>query len=486
MYKYLFKVALSACFLGIPYTAMGIDGTEKVTLAGYPGTSSVHFPDAVSYSDWMGELSILTNYGELTLNDIIIPGSHNSPAYDMGAQTLNNQENDLETQLNSGSRVLEFDVLRDYYRWFSSHGGQHTRRTFEEEGQDIVEWLAEHPSEIVIIFIDEVYADGSTTISDSRAEELGVIVKAIVDYAETYQINVPASYLDIKDMPILELVNNKNRLIFATEHSKYSIMNNSSGKHMDDDIIQDKWFNTYDDDNLFKSATTRLNYYSTNDTAQIKYFRSRSGLSDNKDDANAIRQQLPSIIKTWESYESFTYNGDETVHGETQSKLYTILVDYIDSYTETAAAAIMANFYRYRLEHNDPLIFLNGRYSEVEKWYAGVKSLDLLSNVKNRKYEIFNEQPKYFWLDAEESISLKVNIPYAMSRFKLKISSDEDLSVMDIKYTQPWGNPEDGLLIEGDGYFELLFFEAYEGDWIFEVMANEMIKKAKIELIFEY
>lgn len=135
-------------------------------------------PVSFTYESWMASLDDKTYVSQISM-----PGTHDAGAYQVvdiwdglgQCQTL-----DIIEQLNAGIRVLDFrpqwqgGTGFDEDASFSiAHGMITYGVTFENVMDQVLVWLAEHPTEFVMILLKNEYGTGDATNSSNRNEFFG-------------------------------------------------------------------------------------------------------------------------------------------------------------------------------------------------------------------------------------------------------------------------------------------------------------------------
>lgn len=124
---------------------------KKITL----NMGNLPNPIEFSYETWMANLD-----EDVYVSQISLPGTHDAGAYDDAASSLIEnlaitQIYDIPTQFNNGVRVLDFrpecssDNSEDNFD--IAHGLISLDVTFEEVLNNVVTWLANHPTEFIIV-----------------------------------------------------------------------------------------------------------------------------------------------------------------------------------------------------------------------------------------------------------------------------------------------------------------------------------------------
>lgn len=139
-------------------------------------------PVEFSYEHWMASLDDNTYVSQISM-----PGTHDAGAYEavdiwdgLGqCQTLN-----IIEQLNAGIRVLDFrpqwqgtttslQSESDGGKFAIAHGMISYDVTFENVMDQVLVWLAEHPTEFVMVLLKNEYGTGDATSSSNQTEFFG-------------------------------------------------------------------------------------------------------------------------------------------------------------------------------------------------------------------------------------------------------------------------------------------------------------------------
>lgn len=140
-------------------------------------------PIEFNYKSWMANLD-----DDCYVSQISLPGTHDAGAYpadsgsgitnfftDLFAQT---QELGIIEQLDAGVRVLDFrPKYRPSYNDFNiAHGAAtYMNRTFDIVMDEMIKWLAKHPTEFIIILLKNEYGAGDWDSSSNKPVFLGWI-----------------------------------------------------------------------------------------------------------------------------------------------------------------------------------------------------------------------------------------------------------------------------------------------------------------------
>ena len=140
-------------------------------------------PIIFSYETWMANLPDDTYVSHMSL-----PGTHDAGTYP-STSTLDNalaqtQYVDIENQLNSGIRVLDF---RPKYLENGSFNIAHGYVTYEDRSFDYVfrmaqAWLAEHPTEFLIVQLKNEFGDDETSKTGWQANMRAKLLSISQDY----------------------------------------------------------------------------------------------------------------------------------------------------------------------------------------------------------------------------------------------------------------------------------------------------------------
>lgn len=140
-------------------------------------------PIEFNYKSWMANLD-----DDCYVSQISLPGTHDAGAYpadsesgitnfftDLFAQT---QEMGIIEQLDAGVRVLDFrpKYRPDYNDFNIAHGAAtYMNRTFDIVMDEMIKWLAKHPTEFIIILLKNEYGVGDWDSSSNKPVFLGWI-----------------------------------------------------------------------------------------------------------------------------------------------------------------------------------------------------------------------------------------------------------------------------------------------------------------------
>ena len=160
-------------------------------------------PIVFSYETWMANLP-----DDTYVSQISMPGTHDAGAYpttdnsftgwvDDFAQT---QNYDIMGQLDLGIRVLDFRPKYDGGIFNIAHG----YITYEDRYMDTVikqavGWLAEHPTELLIVMIKNEHADNDTSLTGWQQHLLEKLNSYVTIYGKDYFINDFDPSMTLKD-----------------------------------------------------------------------------------------------------------------------------------------------------------------------------------------------------------------------------------------------------------------------------------------------
>lgn len=184
-------------------------------------------PIVFSYETWMANLPEDTYVSQISL-----PGSHDSGTYDpeSGLFQLDNagqtQFLSMYEQLNAGIRCMDFRPGCKYnfssgtYTMGIAHGWIQYEVTFADVVTDVVKWLAEHPTEFVILKMKNESSGQSRTGTGSL---LGVPVPTYTDNFDLWQKyiiqelkKVGAEYLIDDFDPYMTLKEARGKVLFMS------------------------------------------------------------------------------------------------------------------------------------------------------------------------------------------------------------------------------------------------------------------------------
>lgn len=119
-----------------------------------------HDPQFNAYfGDWMQSLP-----GSIPLKDISIPGTHDTMSF-YGGDAVQTQSMSLENQLLGGIRMLDIRCRRIDNKFAIHHGFVYQRANFDDVLQRVTRFLAEHPSETVMMRVGEEYDVANSNLS---------------------------------------------------------------------------------------------------------------------------------------------------------------------------------------------------------------------------------------------------------------------------------------------------------------------------------
>ncbi len=140
----ILSLFLCLCFFMVPIKA------SSHTHSGYSHDSSVN----LNKSNWMSGLS-----DNLTMNELSIPGTHDSMAYGNHTDFTLTQSMDLETQLKSGIRFIDLSVKNNGELNLGIHKDMvYLGYSLNDVIKTISEFLNRHQEEVVLVKISE-YGD---------------------------------------------------------------------------------------------------------------------------------------------------------------------------------------------------------------------------------------------------------------------------------------------------------------------------------------
>lgn len=119
----------------------------------------IQFTTNLSLADWMGKID-----GQVFINDIAIPGTHDSAAYQGtggGGGWVKNQNKSLEEQMLSGIRWFDIRLRLDGSTLTAHHEAWYLQQTFNGELNTALNFLKNHPTETIIYMIKQEYSTRS-------------------------------------------------------------------------------------------------------------------------------------------------------------------------------------------------------------------------------------------------------------------------------------------------------------------------------------
>ena len=152
-------------------------------------------PIIFSYETWMANLD-----EDVYVSQISLPGTHDAGAYP-SASGLDNvlaqtQLVDIISQLNAGIRVLDFRPKYVNGTFNIAHGYvTYEDRTFDYVFEQAVSWLAEHPTEFIIVLLKNEF--GSNT--DSQIGWQTNMRNKLLSISEQYRIDTFDPEMTLKD-----------------------------------------------------------------------------------------------------------------------------------------------------------------------------------------------------------------------------------------------------------------------------------------------
>lgn len=182
-------------------------------------------PIVFSYETWMANLD-----EDVYVSQISMPGTHDAGAYaDAASSVIENlaitQIYDIPTQFNKGVRVLDFrpecSSTNSEDNFDIAHGLISLDVTFEEVLNDAVNWLANHPTEFIIVQLKNESSNTLPLFSDTKH----------FTYWQRFMrnklLNVNSDYVVEEFLPSMTLKDVRGKLLFMSRDDYYSDSNYS-------------------------------------------------------------------------------------------------------------------------------------------------------------------------------------------------------------------------------------------------------------------
>lgn len=152
-------------------------------------------PIVFSYETWMANLD-----EDVYVSQISMPGTHDAGAYPSSSGLDNalaqTQFVDIITQLNAGIRVLDFRPKYVNGTFNIAHGYvTYEDRTFDYVFEQAISWLAEHPTEFIIVQLKNEFGSDS----DSQIGWQTNMRNKLLSISEHYRIDTFDPEMTLKD-----------------------------------------------------------------------------------------------------------------------------------------------------------------------------------------------------------------------------------------------------------------------------------------------
>jgi 1-phosphatidylinositol phosphodiesterase len=112
-----------------------------------------------NHADWMSSLP-----GTVHLKDLSMVGTHDSMSF-YGGDIVQTQSMSLATQLAAGVRVLDIRCRRIDNQFAIHHGFVYQHANFDDVLTTVTQFLAQHPSETVLMRLSEEYDAANSSLS---------------------------------------------------------------------------------------------------------------------------------------------------------------------------------------------------------------------------------------------------------------------------------------------------------------------------------
>lgn len=165
-------------------------------------------PIIFSYETWMANLPDDTYVSQMSL-----PGTHDAGAYStssLGSTIAQTQYISIEEQLDAGIRLFDFRPKYNNGEFDIAHGLITLDVTYDEVMDMAVKWLAEHPTEFIIIMLKN---EASAETSNFTGWQSNMRNK-ILEIPEHYRINQFDPFMTLKDA--------RGKLLFLSRDDYYA------------------------------------------------------------------------------------------------------------------------------------------------------------------------------------------------------------------------------------------------------------------------
>ncbi|KFE69223.1 phosphatidylinositol-specific phospholipase C [Hyalangium minutum] len=215
-----------------------------------------------SHPDWMSWVPGQTNLAALSL-----PGTHDTMSFH-GGVLVQTQSMPLRTQLEAGIRVLDIRCRHIDDRFTIHHGEVYQQANFDDVLQATIQFLREHPTETVLMKVQQEHEAENTTRSFAETFAWYRSQSAYSPYLWT------GTYL-----PSLDQVRGRIVILQAFSGGSYGVRWPSDGSSASFDI-QDEWEVTWVWNIPAKWEQARAQFMETNSgSASVMYVNFLSGSS---------------------------------------------------------------------------------------------------------------------------------------------------------------------------------------------------------------